>query len=45
MVRACQHCGNRRACRKWLNGERDGIMPDSFCPNAGQYAELASNAK
>jgi len=45
MVRACQHCGNRRACRKWLNGERDGIMPDSFCPNAGQYAELANNAK
>jgi hypothetical protein len=45
MVQACQHCGNRRACRKWLNGDRDGIMTDSFCPNAGQYAELASNAK
>jgi hypothetical protein len=45
MVRTCQHCGNRRACRKWLNGDRDGIMPDSFCPNAGQYAELARNAK
>lgn len=45
MVQACQQCGNRRACRKWLNGDRDGIMPDSFCPNAAQYAELARNAK
>lgn len=44
MVRACQHCGSRKACRKWLNGDRDGIMPDSFCPNASQYAELARNA-
>lgn len=42
MARACGHCGDRRMCRSWLDGDRTGAGPDSFCPNASHFAEMVA---
>ena len=39
-ARACAQCGDRAACKRWLNGHEDTLEPDDFCPNAARYAGM-----
>lgn len=40
MARACNHCDERKACGKYLAGDRTGPQPQDFCPNCAQFEEL-----
>jgi len=42
IAQACSHCGERKLCGKWFKGKAPGVRAEEFCPNAGHYAQMAS---
>ena len=40
-ARVCGQCKERAVCKSWLDGLDDDQAPETFCPNAPRYAELA----
>ena len=41
---ACGRCEATRICGRYLSGKAQ-VEPDTFCPNAGRYEELATSSR
>jgi uncharacterized protein YjiS (DUF1127 family) len=40
IARTCAHCGERRACRRYLAGHGPRADYEAFCPNAATFSAL-----
>lgn len=40
IARTCAHCGERRACRRYLSGHGPRADYEAFCPNAKTFTTI-----